>query len=719
MLAIAIVLMVRPPGPLRGSQTTLILGALAALWLIGILGLASLWASRLHAHPLDRVVAPAERATIWLALTAWFPTLLIPVYFLARATEPPSAGWISFGYLDKRWETISYLLGVLAPLLLLVAAARVLKVARDHPQSWRAWLRDLVPRTNAAEAGSPGISPAARWVTVARVAAGMLTAVALAYYFYGPPWILDWHTGSIGYQEDVFLAGLQAISKGSIPYIGPASVQYGPGAQLLSYLYMRHIGTFSVLGFRESWALFQWAGATIFFVALFLAFGYIRGLVATLLAAVIYPTLQMLRFAPGGTYGGFFGWANPLRYAGAFTLVVLLPAVIRRCPTRRGLAAGAVLGLLWGALSYIAQENLIAGVVGALVIGALLLFSGTSSGRAVWTALVAVLAGFLLVWLPVLGFYAAKGVLARFVWLYFFIPRAVAEGYSNTPFRLGLHNPWAPMFYVFPFVLAVLALLSVCRFRPFRIAVEWSRDRILLVAALVATTLLYQGALLRSDTAHLFGTMPAVPALVVMIATGLPRLLGAHRRVTVALAGAALLAAAFMLLPYKSFEWSGVQARVEAPYLDRQQLAAEPQPSTPTTVAGQRVGPGLADVQSCCQRSTWSMPQFIQLMDRIHAIIASRVTYVVNFGSGYPGIIYFVADLTPAPIPLDPATMVLNQPQLRAFLATFREHVLPQTQALVTSSLSAPETQDFLQRYAHARQITLRYLGMPYYVFLR
>lgn len=719
MLAISIALVIRPPGSMPRSQAALIISALAVACLVGVLRLASrLWSFGSRGRMLDRVIAPAERAAIWLALAVWFPILLIPVYFHARATERPSVQWISFGYLDKRWETSAYLLGILAPMLIVVAAARVLKVGRGHPQSWREWLRDMVSRADAAEIASPDASRAGRWITFARVAAGILTAVALAYYFYGPPWYLNRYTGSISYQEDVYLAGLQAISKGHLPYIGPASVPYGPGAQLFSYLYMRHIGTFSVLGFRESWALLQWAGATVFFVTLFLAFGYVRGLAAALLAALVYPTLQLMGFLPGQTYAGFFGWANPLRYAGAFTLIILLPVVVKRCPSRRGLAAGLGIGVLWGILSYVAQENLIAGVIGMLAIGALLLLSGTSSGRAVRSALFTVFAGFLLAWLPVLGYYMVKGVLARFVWLYLLLPRAVAEGYSNTPLRQGLHDPLARTFYVFPFVLAVLALLAVCEFRPFRIAVEWSRDKILLVATLVTTIVLYQGALLRSDVAHLSGTMLAVPALVVIVATKLPRLVGAHRRATLVVAGAALVAAAFALLPYRSFEWLGVQARLEAPYLDRQRLSAEPDPSMPATVAGKRVGTGVAAGRKCCQGSRRSMPEFIQLMDHIHAIVGDRVTYVVRARNGYPGLIYFVADLNPAPIPLDPYTMVLTQPQRLAFLDTFRSRVLPETQALVTSSLTAPETRYFLQRYEHTRRITLSYPGGPYYIIL-
>src|SRR5262249_53167816 len=153
----------------------------------------------------------------------------------------------------------------------------------------------------------------------------------------------------------------------------------------------------------------------ILFVVFVLAFGYLRGLMATLLAALIYPALPATGFQPGGSYNGLFGWSDPLRYVGAIALILLLPAVIRRRPAWHGLAGAAALGLLLGATSYLAQENLIAGVVGALAVSALLLLTGTSSVRPVVTALLAALAGFLLVWVPVLAYYAARGVLPRFL----------------------------------------------------------------------------------------------------------------------------------------------------------------------------------------------------------------------------------------------------------------------------------------------------------------
>jgi hypothetical protein len=144
VLAIGVAALVRPQGSLPATQRHLIAGALAALALSAVLGLAP--AGRRWAWTwtwLDRVVAPRERAAIWLALAVWFPFLLLVVYYRARATFPPPARYLYFPYDDKRWETIAYLLGVLAPAILLTAAARVLLVGRHKPPTWRAWFTGM------------------------------------------------------------------------------------------------------------------------------------------------------------------------------------------------------------------------------------------------------------------------------------------------------------------------------------------------------------------------------------------------------------------------------------------------------------------------------------------------------------------------------------------------------------------------------------------------
>jgi hypothetical protein len=746
---------IHPGRHLPWPQLDMIAAAVAAFAVSAVLLILSLLlGGPTRSARLDRAVEPQTRAAIWLALAAWFPFLLIVAYYRARATFPPSVHWLNFGFTDKRWETACYLLGALAPVLFLTAAARVLRVARDRPPTWRAWLAGIITRDRAdrpevtsaqpevttdrpevttdrpevttdtgvsAEAGDPVVSPGPPWWRRALVvAAGVATALALAWYFVGPPWYLSQTFTNIAYQEDVWLTGFQAIASGHLADTSVAGTQFGPGSQLACYWLMRHVTSFSVVGFRQAWSVLFWAGTSVLFVAFFLAFGYVRGLIVSVLSALVYPALQECAFLPSGVFGGFWGWADPLRYAGAIALILLLPAVIRRCPSWRGIAGGVALGLVWGLMAYMGQENLLAGVVGALALSAVFLLTGTVAGKAVATVLAAVAAGFAVVWLPILGFYAAHGYLGQYLHRYFQYPIAVAGGWSNTAWQGFSHlpSPLTTMFYALPFLLAVLALSLVFEVRPLRIATRWSPERMLLAGAVFTAVLLDEGSLLRSDTSDLTGTMLAVPALVIVVATVLPRLLGGRRRTTLIAAGAALAVASFALLPYSAYSWSAVRSRAEAPYQDRQQLAARPQAGQLTSLAARRVGNGPLQAPNCCQFGDESMASFIATMNRLHAIVGKRTAYVASTRDGYPGLIYFVADLIPAPVQYDKYTTVLNGPQLRAYMTYFRRYVLPRTQALITTSLNVPEARYFLRRYPHARRIKLSLQNKPYYVLL-
>ncbi len=90
------------------------------------------------------------------------------------------------------------------------------------------------------------------------------------------------------------------------------------------------------------------------------------------------------------------------------------------------------------------------------------------------------------------------------------------------------------------------------------------------------------------------------------------------------------------------------------------------------TLAADRVGAGALSSLECCQPDPEPMPSFLLLMNKIHAIVGDRVTYVADFPGGYPGAVYFVADLSPAPVPIDLYTMVFTAQQRAAYIATFR-----------------------------------------------
>ena len=55
-----------------------------------------------------------------------------------------------------------------------------------------------------------------------------------------------------------------------------------------------------------------------------------------------------------------------------------------------------------------------------------------------------------------------------------------------------------------------------------------------------------------------------------------------------------------------------------------------------------------------------SMRTFLEFASDIHDLVGQRKTYVASIGNIYTGLLYFMADLTPAPYPLDLETMTIN-----------------------------------------------------------
>ena len=134
---------------------------------------------------------------------------------------------------------------------------------------------------------------------IVAVAAGLATAFVLGWYFFGPPWYLSQSTAVVTPQEDFWFSGFQAISMVMFRTQARRSSSTGRARSFFTYLLMRHVTSFSIVGFRQAWAIYQWVGASILFAVFFLAFGYIRGLAISLLGMLVYPALQEVAFQPG------------------------------------------------------------------------------------------------------------------------------------------------------------------------------------------------------------------------------------------------------------------------------------------------------------------------------------------------------------------------------------------------------------------------------------
>lgn len=653
--------------------------------------------------------------TALLSIGVLFLLLLVPVYLLAARTHPPTIQWIGYGFLDKRWLVATFLIGTVGVMVVLTVMAQIVRGTSDAPGSWRGWARTAFQ--SSAEP-APGVSIAS--ISVARSLGLVGAAVVLSAYFFAPPWHVS--LTAVNIHETPMMAGVQGIANGSVPYIDSAAVQYGPGTELIHYLYLSAFG-FDIEHFRQSTVLLYWIASAIFFTVLFLRLPLKIALVTGLVAILLFPTLQMISFQPNGSVDaaidrlqdsaiGVWGWPNAMRYVGVFASALLFPAVaaIRRPRTAR--IAGVALGLLFGFCCYVSQENLIGGLVAIGALALLLVASQTIPARMTARALLYTGIGFSMVAAVVFSYYALNGELIRFLQLYYLIPPAVAAGYSDTVYYGGFGGHWGHLYYLLPFFLGVLSVLSVIRLHPFRVAREWPRERVLLVSALVAACVGFTGAFLRSDSSHLVNTMLALPVALVLAVVYLPGLLGISSKPRRLLAGAALAAVPLALLPITQFK--GLPDRLAEP-LNRfsyQSPAIQWQRAAPDTIAGNRLNGVLHSPQQwCCTRFRYpvSMREFASILNQLHDTVGDRRVYVANFIDGMePGAAYFLADLKPAPTNLEPFTMVMNQDLLRQFLRYFQGHI-SDVHAIVAVFPNLPEVRMFEAAYPNYQRTEIPY----------
>ncbi len=703
-------------GSAPGPQPTV--NRIVAVVLIALIvaGLAGVVADRI----LRRRAGTAGQVLLTAAMLAAIPLLLaalLPVHYMAARTHPTTLRWNGFGFLDKRWLTTSFLTFTLGTALALVVAARVVDTALRAPESWREWLRMIVPPRRAEVEGEGEDRGSRRWVGTA---VKLLCAVAVAAYFFGPPWNLP--ATPIDYHETNTLGGVQAIRTGSVPYIGAAAVQYGPGAQVANYLYAQATGHFTVNGFREASLIFNWLAATLFLAALYVRVRPVVAAVTTLAAITIFPTLQIFGVDAKGFVDGFWGWGDPLRYAGVFMLAMLFPAVAARAEVRRVRLRAAGLGALWALLCLVAQENLIGGVIALGVLSVLLVASETTSRRAVISGLLWLAAGFALVLIPVLVFYLAHADLGEFLRLYWLVPGAVASGYSNTPFP----NPtWARLFYGLPFLLGLLLVASLVAGRPFRLATRWSHARLVLVSALIAAVVSHLGALTRSDMPHLENTELALPAALCLAAFYLPSLLGVTSRRWQWAGGLAIAIVTLALLPLAPYTgqpklvalkvWRPLHARVNPPPT-RRVPAAIPRNS----MAAARIGTSTLPARKCCTKQSVPMPALVRFMDRLHTVVGSRRVYVdrVSGKTVVPPAVYFLANLRPAATPQEYNTMVLNNKMRRGWFSYFRAHIQGM-RAIVTTNPRRKAAMEWTATFPRHRTVTIPLGRHTVHVFLR
>jgi hypothetical protein len=371
-------------------------------------------------------------------------------------------------------------------------------------------------------------------------------------------------------------------------------------------------------------------------------------------------------------------------------------------------------------LCLVAQENLIGGLLVVGILSVLLFVTGTIDHRRLLRGLGGVAAGALIVAIAALAYWGARGSLGRFIEFYWLVPRAVASGYSNTPFP---NATYGRLFYGVPFLLGLLLIAALMAGRPLRVARRWSERRIVLVSAITAAIVSHTGALTRSDAPHLVNTELALPAAICIAAFELPALLGATRAPArwlgaVVIAGVAVAVLPFtarVLSPAKTPDklWRPLAARVHPP---------RAKPIAPgvaeNTVAARRIGNETLASYHCCTKSKISMADLVRFMNRLHAVVGPRRVFVDYTGVVTSPVTYFLADLRPAPFRQDYGTMVLNNRIRQTWLRWFRAHVAA-TEAVITTSAGRTVPRIWAAANPRHRTVRVPWAGRTVLVMMR
>ena len=322
--------------------------------------------------------------------------------------------------------------------------------------------------------------------------------------------------------------------------------------------------------------------------------------------------------------------------------------------------------------------------------------------------------GFGCVAIPILLYYGFHGAAREFLRNYFLNPRAVAMGFSNMwwPPQDAAQPERASYYFTLPFLLT-LAGLTLWRLRPLALESPLDFRRVRFLAFVCVQLICFQTALFRSDTSHVRNTMIAVPFVLVLGFWDLPQWLSPSRwrRVGIRVLFVLLALAVYPVVRLQAWEsmLTKPMARFKA-----SPAAAERIPDD-ARFASERTTQRLSQEPLVAPASGLSMSELLDFASDVHDTVGRRKTYIAPLGHIYTGLLYFMADLTPAPYPLDLESMTINANRRALVVEHIRAHP-EEYECFIGTSLSLTEADVFLK--GHPGAVTLeRKLG-PTTVYL-
>ena len=631
---------------------------------------------------------------------------------------PDDYEWMLFGFHDKRWLITLYFAWFIT-----------------FPVSLAAGLglrRTFAGGVNQGHVFKGGAGPAnsrtrpTRRSRAATIAA-LIVTLGLTWYLWGPPWGGGQFGREVDGHESLHFKGIQAILSGGTPYIDAASDQYGPASQLFSAAWITYVGEPSVIDLRVASLALHFAAIVFIILVAFRFLGMAAAFLGSLLAILIQPTFTFFQFAQDGMVG-FWGWANVWRYAG---LLVVGAGVSWALTTQRGRRRSiwlVLVGIAWAGTFLLAQENLIGGAAVLVLLAPVLITGAGVAWRSCLRAYGWVVLGAGATAIAYAIPYSLSGDLIPFVRNYFLVPLAVSSGYSNTPW--WEETPWVIAHYGAP-VVSVAIALALAVFRPpqsgasLTLRLSWVTAFGTTIAALVAQA----GALTRSDSSHLVNAYALFPFMVAAASVYLARRSGGPLRFQTAVALTLTFAACLPFLfamEFTRLQPDLVQQRLSAPLNARaiqQESAADR--DTPVTVSERRQGDARTrDLDRALSGgSTITPEQASQFADGLRTLASGGTVYLdpESNSPGFGGQIsywYFLADVTPFPVPFEELSMVLTAREVEANRRAVAEgEDAPDT--YVTALPDSPSSQAIIARMGPVVATRVGLGETPFTVFRR
>jgi hypothetical protein len=626
--------------------------------------------------------------------------LFIPTYLYAWRSPWENYDWEGF-FLNKRWLLALYWMAVGTFLVLPHLFDRTARSAGLWPAMPRFFGAGVHSRACPEESGHSGSKTRA-------TAAAMVACILLPLYFAGPPWHIERNHREIDGHEQVNLGPLQAIEKGYLPYAGPASSQYGPGSEMLTFAVMKWSGHFDLLSYRQACAVLHLVTAfgICLTAALFLEPWM---LLPVLLLALAYSPLGFFYYEPNGALEGFYGWANGLRYLGAALFLGGLPTVMRARP-----AATIALGAALGFFCFMSQENLSTAMSAAVLLLALLWLTGTETLSAILRCALLSIAGFVAVWIPVLIAYEMHGALGALLRGYLLFGAGVAHGFLNSWWG---SPPDSPEYHAYLYTGALLIVIGVATlfdFREGRLRGPLDARQSRLLAFVCAAAAAYSVSLFRSDSWHTRNTTVALPFVLLLTFWDLPQWItsAGWPRWTLR---AAIAAIALWIYPLIGDYALNIVDELRAPMRRFAAYNAPTPGPADARIPFQRATRYLSDEPEVCDGHI-SMRAFLEEMSALRDIVGNRRTMVIGVPGLFPGAVNFIADLTPAPHFMAREMIMTNM--MPESIAWLKSHIADYD-CIVTDDLDDPETAVFRRQYPNARTVT-RNLGTDeYYIVMR